>query len=137
MPLVRRQCHAQRSESHENVYLNRPYPGKLLITPSRLLKLIIPLRTLNRNSDRKDIAPLALLVHPQRLVVPGETDSVRVALNNMAKGDNRVPGIEFRAKKARDDGLRPKKKPRDDIAHTDKSYREKLRWQCPELQWLR
>ncbi|RDL41135.1 Uncharacterized protein BP5553_01114 [Venustampulla echinocandica] len=40
--------------------------GKLLTTPSRLLKLIIPLTTLDKNSDRKSIEPLALLVHPQQ-----------------------------------------------------------------------
>ncbi|KAL2070017.1 hypothetical protein VTL71DRAFT_14697 [Oculimacula yallundae] len=40
--------------------------GKLLTTPSRLLKLILPLTTEDKNSDRKDIEPLALLVHPQQ-----------------------------------------------------------------------
>ena len=37
------------------------FPGKLLTTPSRLLKLIIPLTTMDKNTDRKDIEPLALL----------------------------------------------------------------------------
>jgi len=40
--------------------------GKLLTTPSRLLKLILPLTTDDKNSDRKSIEPLALLVHPQQ-----------------------------------------------------------------------
>ena len=35
--------------------------GKLLTTPSRLLKLIIPLTTMDTNTDRKDVQPLALL----------------------------------------------------------------------------
>ena len=35
--------------------------GKLLTTPSRLMKLIIPLTTMDKNTDRKDIEPLALL----------------------------------------------------------------------------
>ena len=35
--------------------------GKLLTTPSRLLKLIIPLTTTDKNTDRKDVEPLALL----------------------------------------------------------------------------
>lgn len=35
--------------------------GKLLTTPSRLLKLIIPLTTMDKNTDRKDVEPLALL----------------------------------------------------------------------------
>ncbi|KAH8600909.1 hypothetical protein B0O99DRAFT_589784 [Bisporella sp. PMI_857] len=40
--------------------------GKLLTTPSRLLKLILPLTTQDKNDDRKNIEPLALLVHPQQ-----------------------------------------------------------------------
>src|SRR3954454_14885086 len=40
--------------------------GKLLTTPARLLKLVLPLTTVDVNSDRKDVAPLALLVHPQQ-----------------------------------------------------------------------
>ncbi|KAI9046749.1 hypothetical protein LZ554_009487 [Drepanopeziza brunnea f. sp. 'monogermtubi'] len=40
--------------------------GKLLTTPSRLLKLILPLTTTDKNTDRKSIEPLALLVHPQQ-----------------------------------------------------------------------
>jgi hypothetical protein len=40
--------------------------GKLLTTPSRMLKFILPLTTRDGNKDRKDIEPLALLVHPQQ-----------------------------------------------------------------------
>lgn len=40
--------------------------GKLLTTPSRMLKLILPLTTRDVNDDRKDAEPLALLVHPQQ-----------------------------------------------------------------------
>jgi hypothetical protein len=40
--------------------------GKLLTTPSRMLKFILPLTTRDTNKDRKDIEPLALLVHPQQ-----------------------------------------------------------------------
>ncbi|KAK4958986.1 hypothetical protein LTR10_003785 [Elasticomyces elasticus] len=40
--------------------------GKLLTTPSRMLKLILPLTTKDTNHDRKDVEPLALLVHPQQ-----------------------------------------------------------------------
>lgn len=40
--------------------------GKLLTTPSRMLKLILPLTTRDANDDRKDVEPLALLVHPQQ-----------------------------------------------------------------------
>ena len=71
--------------------------GKLLTTPSRMLKLILPLTTRDVNKERKDVEPLALLVHPQqplsyleRLIqselpsLPGE------------KGE-RAPGVTFRA----------------------------------------
>jgi len=40
--------------------------GKLLTTPSRLLKLILPLNKRDANEDRSDVKPLALLVHPQQ-----------------------------------------------------------------------
>ena len=40
--------------------------GKLLTTPSRMLKFILPLTTRDANKDRKDVEPLALLVHPQQ-----------------------------------------------------------------------
>ena len=40
--------------------------GKLLTTPSRLLKLVLPLTTRDQNTDRKTVEPLALLVHPQQ-----------------------------------------------------------------------
>jgi hypothetical protein len=40
--------------------------GKLLTTPSRMLKFILPLTTRDTNIDRKDVEPLALLVHPQQ-----------------------------------------------------------------------
>ncbi|KAM0716773.1 hypothetical protein Q7P37_008218 [Cladosporium fusiforme] len=40
--------------------------GKLLTTPSRMLKFILPLTTRDVNLDRKDVEPLALLVHPQQ-----------------------------------------------------------------------
>jgi calcium uniporter protein, mitochondrial len=85
--------------------------GKLLTTPSRLLKLVLPLTTVDRNSDRKDIAPLALLVHPQQplsyleRLIQAELPSITTD-----KGENRIPAISFRAMESEDDEIKPKKK---------------------------
>ena len=40
--------------------------GKLLTTPARLLKLVLPLTTRDQNTDRKTVEPLALLIHPSQ-----------------------------------------------------------------------
>ncbi|ERF68444.1 hypothetical protein EPUS_03762 [Endocarpon pusillum Z07020] len=85
--------------------------GKLLTTPSRLMKLVLPLTTLDHNSDRKDIAPLALLVHPQQplsyleRLIQAEIPSITTG-----KGDNRIPTISFRAMESEDDKIKPKGK---------------------------
>ncbi|KAK5265551.1 hypothetical protein LTR99_008687 [Exophiala xenobiotica] len=90
--------------------------GKLLTTPSRLLKLVLPLTTLDHNSDRKDVAPLALLVHPQQplsyleRLIQSELPSV-----STEKGSNRVPGVSFRAMESPSDEIKPKKElPREE-----------------------
>ncbi|EXJ60112.1 hypothetical protein A1O7_04264 [Cladophialophora yegresii CBS 114405] len=83
--------------------------GKLLTTPSRLLKLVLPLTTNDHNDDRKDIAPLALLVHPQQPLSYLER-LIQAELPTMTneKGETRVPGISFRAMEAKDDEIKPK-----------------------------
>ncbi|QSZ37511.1 hypothetical protein DSL72_008609 [Monilinia vaccinii-corymbosi] len=73
--------------------------GKLLTTPSRLLKLILPLTTLDKNSDRKDIEPLALLVHPQQplsyleRLIQSELPMITAKDGHSEK----VPEVHFRA----------------------------------------
>ncbi|MCJ1313371.1 hypothetical protein MMC25_007049 [Agyrium rufum] len=89
--------------------------GKLLTTPSRLLKLILPLTTLDHNTDRKDIEPLALLVHPQqplsyleRLIqseLPSITDK---------DGKIKIPAVHFRAKDYAQDEIKPRSKTSDE-----------------------
>jgi hypothetical protein len=83
--------------------------GKLLTTPSRLLKLVLPLTTNDHNDDRKDIAPLALLIHPQQPLSYLER-LIQAELPTMTneKGENRVPSISFRAMEAKDDEIKPK-----------------------------
>ena len=101
--------------------------GKLLTTPSRLLKLVLPLTTLDTNSDRKDLAPLALLVHPQQplsyleRLIQSELPSITTE-----KGENRVPGVVFRAKESKDDEIEPKDDSDNKAEHKDKSSGEPL-----------
>jgi calcium uniporter protein, mitochondrial len=84
--------------------------GKLLTTPSRMLKLIVPLTTRDANKDRKNVQPLALLVHPQqplsyleRLIqseLPTITDK---------DGKERIPSVYFRAQDSVQDSIEPEK----------------------------
>jgi calcium uniporter protein, mitochondrial len=71
--------------------------GKLLTTPSRMLKLILPLTIRDRNNDRKDVEPLALLVHPQQPLSYLERliQSELPTMND--NGKERPPNITFRA----------------------------------------
>lgn len=72
---------------------------------------MLPLTTVDHNSDRKDIAPLALLVHPQQplsyleRLIQAELPSITTE-----KGGNRIPSISFRAMESEDDEIKPKKK---------------------------
>lgn len=89
--------------------------GKLLTTPSRLLKLIIPLTTLDKNSDRKDVEPLALLVHPQQplsyleRLIQSELPPIK---ND--KGEDKIPAVNFRAEDSQQDAIEPRKEATDD-----------------------
>ena len=86
--------------------------GKLLTTPARLLKLILPLTTTDENSDRKDVEPLALLVHPQQplsyleRLIQSELPSIRTD-----KGEEKIPAVYFRAEDSNQDEIIPKGKP--------------------------
>lgn len=66
--------------------------------------------TSDHNSDRKDVAPLALLVHPQQplsyleRLIQSELPSITTE-----KGENRVPSVVFRAKEAKNDEIKPDK----------------------------
>ncbi|KAL8777255.1 MAG: hypothetical protein Q9213_007948 [Squamulea squamosa] len=85
--------------------------GKLLTTPSRLLKLIIPLTTLDKNTDRKDVEPLALLVHPQQplsyleRLIQSELPTVTTS-----RGEEKIPAVHFRAEDSPHDEILPGKK---------------------------
>ncbi len=91
--------------------------GKLLTTPSRLLKLILPLTTIDKNSDRKDVEPLALLVHPQQplsyleRLIQSELPTIK-----NPQGEEKVPMIHFRAEDSQQDEIKPKFKTADEEA---------------------
>lgn len=72
--------------------------GKLLTTPSRLLKLILPLTTRDVNSDRKDAEPLALLVHPQQPLSYLER-LIQAELPSTPQDDGavKIPAVHFTA----------------------------------------
>lgn len=81
--------------------------GKLLTTPSRMLKLILPLTTRDANQDRKDVEPLALLVHPQQPLSYLERliQSELPFLWDEKKGRERAPDIVFRAQDSMEEGV--------------------------------
>ncbi|KAJ8108164.1 hypothetical protein OPT61_g8364 [Boeremia exigua] len=80
--------------------------GKLLTTPSRMLKIILPLTTRDKNSDRKDVEPLALLVHPQQPIsylerlIQAELPTIKDE-----SGKERIPNVYFRAEDSMQDSM--------------------------------
>ena len=66
---------------------------------------------MDHNSDRKDIAPLALLVHPQQplsyleRLIQSELPTIETE-----KAEKRIPSVSFRAMEAPDDEIKPSKK---------------------------
>ena len=91
-------------------FLSDSYSGKLLTTPSRLLKLIIPLTTLDNNSDRKDVEPLALVVHPSQPLSYLERliQSELPTMKNV-KGEDKIPMVHFKAEDSAQNEIRPEK----------------------------
>ncbi|KAK9859471.1 Protein of unknown function DUF607 [Penicillium brevicompactum] len=102
----------KKSPLEGNKWPERMTKGKMLTTPSRLFKLIVPLTTIGN----QEIEPIAILVHPQqplsyleRLIqseVPpiiGQTDKLR------------PPAVSFIALQHEDNAIKPKKKIEDDI----------------------
>ncbi|KAH8670267.1 hypothetical protein BGZ60DRAFT_450243 [Tricladium varicosporioides] len=80
--------------------------GKLLTTPSRLLKLILPLTTLDKNDDRKSIEPLALLVHPQQpLSYLERLIQSELPLIKGKDGKEKIPEVYFRAEDSANDKI--------------------------------
>ena len=80
-----------------------------MTTPSRLLKLILPLTTLDKNSDRKDVEPLALLVHPQQpLSYLERLIQSELPLIKTEKGHEKIPSVHFKAEESQQVEIQPK-----------------------------
>lgn len=71
-----------------------------------MLKIILPLTTKDTNSDRKDIEPLALLVHPQQPIsylerlIQAELPTIKDK-----NGKERIPQVYFRAEDSMQDPM--------------------------------
>ena len=79
--------------------------GKLLTTPSRMLKLILPLTTRDANKDRKDVEPLALLVHPQQPLSYLER-LIQSEIPMIGEGgQEKIPSVFFRAEDATEEDI--------------------------------
>ena len=68
--------------------------------------MIVPLTTLDQNSDRKDVEPLALLVHPHQplsyleRLIQSELPTIK-----NRKGDIKIPQVHFRAEDSQQDEI--------------------------------
>ncbi|RMZ82773.1 hypothetical protein DV738_g1494, partial [Chaetothyriales sp. CBS 135597] len=101
--------------------------GKIVTTPSRLLKLVIPLTAVvNRDSHQhqhQDIAPLALLIHPQQpLSYLERLLQAELPTITNEKGDSRVPSVTFRAIEASDSEIGADSKDDYDDDPSSQSY---------------
>ncbi|EAL89757.1 hypothetical protein V6000_007966 [Aspergillus fumigatus] len=80
--------------------------GKLLTTPSRLFKLLIPLTTINR----KDVEQIAILIHPQQplshleRLIQSEVPPIEDE-----NGQKKPPAVSFIALQLEQDAIRPKR----------------------------
>ncbi|KAJ5090260.1 hypothetical protein N7532_008944 [Penicillium argentinense] len=85
--------------------------GKMLTTPSRLFKLIIPLTTVDSKDTEKGIEPIAILVHPQQplsyleRLIQSELPPIEGKLEK-----RRPPAISFIALQHEDNAIKPKKR---------------------------
>ncbi|KAI9889978.1 MAG: hypothetical protein M1814_004596 [Vezdaea aestivalis] len=96
--------------------------GKLLTTPSKLLKLILPLTTIDENSDRKDIEPLALLVHAQQpLSYLERLIQSEIPILKTSEGKEKIPTVHFLAEDIAQDSLQPKKPKSDSEGDMDET----------------
>ncbi|RDW68262.1 hypothetical protein BP5796_08919 [Coleophoma crateriformis] len=96
--------------------------GKLLTTPSRLLKLILPLTTLDKNSDRKDIEPLALLVHPQQpLSYLERLIQSELPMIKKKDGSEKNPDVYFRAEDSAQDKIKTGRDYEQDVENEEGS----------------
>ncbi|KAI4660875.1 hypothetical protein J4E81_005649 [Alternaria sp. BMP 2799] len=100
--------------------------GKLLTTPSRMLKIILPLTTSDMNTDRKDVEPLALLVHPQQPIsylerlIQAELPTIKDK-----EGRDRQPNVYFRAEDSMQHDAEPEEVESTPVSNESESLSEK------------
>ncbi|RAL16082.1 uncharacterized protein BO97DRAFT_403240 [Aspergillus homomorphus CBS 101889] len=83
--------------------------GKLLTTPSRLFKLLLPLST-KYHRDHKDIEPIAFLIHPQQpLSYLERLIQAEIPPLKANDGQTRAPSVSFIALQLEDNPIRPRK----------------------------
>lgn len=90
-----------------------------------MLKLILPLTTSDVNTDRKDVEPLALLVHPQQplsyleRLIQAELPTIKTK-----DGKERIPNVYFRAEDSMQDSLEPSKPAKTPISDESRAVIE-------------
>lgn len=90
-----------------------------------MLKLILPLTTKDINTDRKDVQPLALLVHPQQplsyleRLIQAELPTIKDS-----HGRERIPSVYFRAEDSMQDELEPSKPEKTPVSGDSRSVHE-------------
>lgn len=78
--------------------------GKLLTTPSRMLKLVLPLSASEHESEGKNFEPLALLLHPsQPLSYLERLIQSELPVIEDEKGREKIPAVNFRAEDSKQD----------------------------------
>ncbi|KAJ5513105.1 hypothetical protein N7463_002657 [Penicillium fimorum] len=114
--------------SEEQKWPERKTKGKMLTTPSRLFKLIIPLTTISNEGHDKaqsEIEPIAILVHPQQplsyleRLIQSELPPIKGNTDNL-----RPPAISFIALQHDDNAIKPKKRIEDEIDLDAKEKKE-------------
>ncbi|KAK4988890.1 hypothetical protein LTR50_003624 [Elasticomyces elasticus] len=89
--------------------------GKLLTTPSRMLKLILPLTTTNPSKDSESVEPLALLVHPQQpLSYLERLIQSELPVLKDDNGHERIPAVHFRAQDSMQDNMQSQARTEED-----------------------
>ncbi|KAF7712739.1 Uncharacterized protein PECH_001387 [Penicillium ucsense] len=108
--------HNPHSSEQADKWTEHLTKGKLLTTPSRLFKLIIPLTTPQQGHE-KGIEPIGILVHPQQplsyleKLIQSEVPPIEAELGK------RPPAVSFIALQHEDNAIKPKKRVEDEFDH--------------------
>ena len=85
-----------------------------------MLKLILPLSTKDVNKDRKDLEPLALLVHPQQpLSYLERLIQSELPVLKTEEGNEKIPSVHFRAEDSGEEGMTAEKKSSSEDSHIE------------------